>query len=121
MTAKQYAEALYDSIHQVRPEDQEKVLDNLVKVLSVNGDLKLFDKLENDANGIKNVEVTSAHPVHSKELIKDLNKIVGDRVEIKEKIDQSLIGGVIVRVDDTMIDASVKNSLNNLRSLIERE
>ncbi len=128
MTAKQYAEALYDSIHQVRPEDHDKVLDNMVKILNDNGDLKLFDQiaaeyqlLENEGKGIKNVEVTSAHPVHSKQIIKDLNKIVGDKVEIKEKIDQSLIGGVIVRVDDTMIDASIKNSLNNLRSLIERE
>jgi F-type H+-transporting ATPase subunit delta len=127
MKAQDYAKALYDSIHEVRPEDQDKVLDNMVKILAQNGDLGLFDqieeeykRLESGSQGIRQVEVSSAHPIHSKELIKDLNKIVGDKVQIKEKIDEDLIGGVVVRVDDTLIDASVKNSLKHLKNVIAK-
>jgi F-type H+-transporting ATPase subunit delta len=127
MKAQDYAKALYESIHEVRPEDQDKVLDNMVKILAQNGDLGLFDqieeeykRLESGSQGIRQVEVSSAHPIHSKELIKDLNKIVGDKVQIKEKIDEDLIGGVVVRVDDTLIDASVKNSLKHLKNVIAK-
>jgi F-type H+-transporting ATPase subunit delta len=127
MKAKQYAEALHLSIHEVRPEDQDKVLDNLVKIMAQNGDLGLYDQIEAEysrlnstENGIKQVEITSANPVQSQELLRDLNKIVGEKTEVKQKIDQSLIGGVVVRVDDTLIDASVKNSLAHLKNLIAK-
>lgn len=127
MKAQQYAQALYDAIHEVRPEDQDKVLDNLVKIMAQNGDLGLYDQIEDEyrkldskAHGIKEVHVTSANPVSTKELLKDLNKIVGDKTEVKEKIDKNIIGGVVVRVDDTLIDASVKNSLNHLKNVIAK-
>ncbi|MDB4940217.1 MAG: synthase delta subunit [Candidatus Doudnabacteria bacterium] len=128
MKAQQYAQALYEAIHEVRPEDQDKVLDNMAKIMAQRGDLGMFDqvaeeyqKLDSKAHGIKEVEVTSAHHLNTKELIKDLNKIVGDKTEVKEKIDQNIIGGVVVRVDDTLIDASVRNSLENLRDLIAKD
>ncbi len=127
MKAQEYAQALYEAIHEVRPEDHDKVLENFVKILGQSGDIGMYDqieeeykKLEGAAKGIKQVTITSAHPVNSKQLVKELNDIVGDKVEVKEKIDQSLIGGVVVRVDDTLIDASVKNSLNNLKNVIAK-
>lgn len=124
-TAKQYAEALFESLREVRPKDQDRVLDNFVKVLAEYGDLKAYDeiskeyqKLEEHAQSIKQVEVTTANPAHSKALLAELNRIVGDKIELKEKIDQSIIGGIVVRVDDTLIDASIKNNLNQLRKQI---
>ena len=127
MQAEQYAKALFEALHESRPEDHEKILDNFVRVLSQNGDLKLYDlieaayqKLEKADQGIKEVEITTAQPQKSKEILEHLNKIIGGKVQIKEKIDQDIIGGVVVRVDDTLIDGSIKNSLKQLRKAISK-
>ncbi len=127
MKAEEYAQALFDALAESNPQDHEKVLDNFVKVLSQNGDLKLYDlieeryrEIEGHAKGIKQVEVITAQPQKSKEILEHLNKIIGDKVEVKEKIDEDIIGGVVVRVDDTLIDGSIKNSLKQLRKAISK-
>src|SRR3989344_5018909 len=68
--------------------------------------------------GIKQVEVTSAAPINKEnehEIIKELNKIVKGDLEIKKKVDENLIGGVIIQVEDQMIDASIKSNLEQLK------
>ena len=47
-----------------------------------------------------------------------LEKITGKRIELLFKIDPSVIGGLIVRVDGRVIDASVRKDLDNLRELM---
>ncbi len=127
MQAQDYAQALYEAVHEVRPEDHDKVLENFVAILNQNGDMAMYEQIETEykkidgaAHGIKQVEITSAHPIDTKGLIKDLNKIIGEKMEVREKIDKDIIGGVVVRVDDTLIDASVRNSLNNLKNIIAK-
>jgi F-type H+-transporting ATPase subunit delta len=123
MTAEQYAKALFEAVSEVKPEDQDKVLDNFVKVLSSNGDLNKYDKIETEykklqlaAQGIKQVELTTARAgIDEKALIAELNRIVGEKVEIRHKVNENLIGGVVVKVDDTLIDASIKNNLERLK------
>ncbi|OGE83234.1 MAG: ATP synthase F1 subunit delta [Candidatus Doudnabacteria bacterium RIFCSPLOWO2_01_FULL_44_21] len=122
---KQYAQALMDSLESVGPKDQEKVLDNFAQILAENNDLRLFEsiaeqyhKLELAKKGIKQLEVMSAHPIsreNEQQIIEELNKLVKGKVEIKKTTDESLIGGVIVRLDDQEIDASVKNQLEQLK------
>lgn len=47
-----------------------------------------------------------------------LKKITGKRIELLFEIDPSVIGGLIVRVDGCVIDASVRKDLDNLRELM---
>ena len=123
MKTAEYARALFEAISEVRPEDQDRVLDNFVKILAQNGDLGKYDEIEAEyrklqlaAEGIKPVEVITARAdIDSAALIEELNRIVGQKVEIQHKVKEDLIGGVVIKVDDTLIDASVKNSLDNLR------
>jgi F-type H+-transporting ATPase subunit delta len=124
-SAKQYAEALMDSLSSTNPKDQDKVLDNFVKVLAENNDLKLYEeissefhKLELGKKGIKQVEVTTAHMTNHENdqaILKELNKLVDGKVELKKKVDERIIGGVIIRMEDQMLDASVKNNLDKLK------
>jgi len=48
-----------------------------------------------------------------------LNKIIQkfkNQIEIKEKIDKSLIGGMVIKIDDSLlIDGSVKRKLEDLK------
>ena len=129
-TPKQYAEALHLAIHESNPKNQEKILDNFVVVLKSNGDLGLIDDIEDEflnlyraQKGIKQAEITTAKPLGRDEeakLIKDLNEYVGGRVELKKKVDEGLIGGIVVKIGDEVLDGSVKNTLQELKNrLIE--
>lgn len=129
-SARQYAEALFDSLNDTDPKDQEIVLDNFVRILADNGNLREFpeiasefEKLSLQAKGIKPVTVTSAHPIspgNEKVILESLNKIIKSKVKLNKEIDENLIGGAVIEIDDTIIDGSVKNSLEQLKTrLIE--
>jgi F-type H+-transporting ATPase subunit delta len=122
LTSQQYAQALFDAVSETAPHDHDKVLDNFVRILAQNGDLGKYDeidaefrKLKTESQGIKEAELTVAKKTElNHTIIAELNKVISGKLEIKQKIDESIIGGVVVRVDDTLIDASVKTQLDNL-------
>ncbi|MBX4204640.1 MAG: ATP synthase F1 subunit delta [Candidatus Doudnabacteria bacterium] len=124
-TAKQYAQALYDSLEDTNPKDVDLVLNNFVEVLVQNNDIKTFDlieeefhKLELEKKGKRLAEVTTAHPISKeteRDIIHELNKIVKGDVEVKKRIDERILGGVVIKLDDQLIDASVKGELNKLK------
>jgi len=122
ITSTQYAQALFEAVAETSPKDHDAVLDNFVRILAQNGDLGKFEeidagfrKLKLASEGIKEAEVTVAKQIEiNSSMMQSLNEIIGNKVEIKKQIDESIIGGVVVRVDDTLIDASIKTQLNNL-------
>ncbi len=127
-TTQQYASALFDAVRETKPESHDLVLDNFVKILAQNGDLNKhseieeeYKKLEMKKKGIKQVEITVAREMEvNKGILDDLNALVGNgfkpfpTLEIKTQVDESIVGGMVVRVDDTLIDASIKTQLTNL-------
>jgi F-type H+-transporting ATPase subunit delta len=125
-SARQYSIALREALETTGPGDQDKVLDNFVQLLAENGDLKLFEeiseeyrKLDLKAKGITEAEVTTAVPIDKateKAVIETLNHYVKGDVELKRKIDEGLIGGCVIKIDDQVIDASIKHSLEQLKS-----
>lgn len=125
-SAKQYASALMEVIETTNSKDHDQVLDNFVKVLAENNDLRLFEQIEEEFHklelakkGIKQVEVTSAHPItkaNEQQIIHELNKLVRGNLDLKKKVDEGLIGGVVIRMEDQIIDASVKNNLQQLEN-----
>lgn len=116
----QFAQALYDAVSETSPKDHDKVLDNFVKILSETGNLEAypkiaeeFHKLEQKAKGVSEAEITFAKE-HNPKVLNDLNEIVQGKTEFKTKIDEGIVGGVIVKIDDTLIDASIKSQLEKL-------
>ena len=62
--------------------------------------------------------VTTAVPltaVLEKKLLAQVAKITGNDITIKNKIDESIIGGFVLRVGDLQFDASIANKLSNLK------
>ena len=43
-----------------------------------------------------------------------LEKVLGRKIEISNDVDVSLIGGVVIRAGDTVIDASIRGRLKAL-------
>ncbi len=65
------------------------------------------------------VEVVSAYAVNpqTKETITEaMQKRLGREVELEARIDRSLIGGVVIRAGDLVIDASLRGRLSQLES-----
>lgn len=71
------------------------------------------------ARGIVIAEVTTAEPLGTAEqtmVQRQLSRMVGKNVQLRMSTDPEIIGGVIARVGDQMIDGSVINQLRRLRS-----
>ena len=81
----------------------------------------LRDRLAEE-RGEVTAEVTSAKALtkaQSDKLAKTLKAQVGKAVTIKETVDESIIGGLIVKVGSKMIDTSIKSKLNALQNTMK--
>ena len=82
-----------------------------------------FDQLWEEENKLLPVTVTSAV-----ELPKETVKQIGDRiaeqtdrkVDLQSKVDPDILGGIVVRVGNSVLDASVRNRLDQLRRQVAR-
>ncbi len=72
-----------------------------------------------EERGIAIAEVTTAEPLgpREQEMVRaQLSRLVGKTVQLRTHTDPSIIGGVIARVGDQLIDGSVINQLRRLRA-----
>ena len=78
-----------------------------------------FRRLDNQRKGITEASATSAAeltPDELEALTHHLEKLTGGRVELDVAVDPSLLGGLVVRVGDRLIDGSVRGRLERLRN-----
>ncbi|WWP00907.1 MAG: F0F1 ATP synthase subunit delta [Candidatus Dasytiphilus stammeri] len=98
---------------------------NLIKIMAHNYRLRLlpvvleqFIKLRMIYyDMIYKIEITSANPLTEKQYSKikiAMEKYLSSKVNLNCKIDQTILAGLIIRIDDTVIDGSISNRLNNL-------
>ncbi|MCB1384399.1 MAG: F0F1 ATP synthase subunit delta [Nitratireductor sp.] len=80
--------------------------------------LAAFRRLAAAHRGEESAEVTVASPLSAtqkKELKAALKSAVGKEVAIDEKVDPSLLGGMIVKIGSRQIDTSLKTKLSSLK------
>jgi F-type H+-transporting ATPase subunit delta len=78
-----------------------------------------FRRLDDERKGIIHAVATSALPLEPSEvkaLTARLEQMTGRKVELAVETDPSLLGGIVVRVGDRLIDGSVRGRLERLRS-----
>jgi F-type H+-transporting ATPase subunit delta len=78
---------------------------------------KLFEEQKSEAEGIADVEVVSAYPLEDQQQQKIeqvMAKRLSKKIQITAHVDQSLIGGAVIRAGDSVIDASLKGRLRQL-------
>ena len=66
-------------------------------------------------------EVRSAVPLDDatiERLAAALGKATGKKVEVKVVVDESVIGGIVARVGDVVIDGTVSNAITDLRQAV---
>ena len=77
-----------------------------------------YHDLRNELRGIVEATVKAAHDLdeEAQSALKDaLENATGKRVVLHLEQDESLIGGVVVRIGDRVFDGSVRNKLDSLR------
>ncbi len=131
ITVSQYAQSLHEAISDTNPKDHDKVIDNFIRVLKSNNDLDKYEKIVDEYESLlaidkstSKIEVTTtAQTSVTPTLLKELNQFAADnknKTQVTTKTDDSIIGGVLIKVDDTLIDASLKNQLDNLHSHLQK-
>lgn len=86
--------------------------------------IKEYIDLANEIRNIITVEVTVAREltaVQKKALSDKLEKITCKNVSMTIKVDEKIIGGVIIRLGDKLIDGSVNRQLRALKSSLLSE
>jgi F-type H+-transporting ATPase subunit delta len=104
------------------------LLRNFLSILAIRDRLRevpdiaeAFRELINEQRGVVEAEVTTAVPLDA-----ELERVVAqrlatylerrpDQVTLKSKVDPSIIGGVVARVGDRVIDDSIRGRLDRLR------
>ncbi|MEP1695996.1 MAG: ATP synthase F1 subunit delta, partial [Paracoccaceae bacterium] len=81
----------------------------------------LKDKIAEDKNEVE-AEVVSAKALtktQADKLAKTLKAQMGKDVTINATVDESLIGGLIVKVGSKMIDTSIRSKLSQLQNVMK--
>lgn len=81
-----------------------------------------FRDMYNEEMNILEVKVTTSEQMSEdikKKLVDKLSSVTGKSILLDEKIDNSLLGGIIVRYDNVEIDSSVKGKLDKLKKQID--
>lgn len=79
---------------------------------------KAYIERYNDYAGIIEVQVSVARdlgPDQKEALHEKLESITSKKVQLEVRVDESLRGGMAVRIDDTVIDGTVKHKLEELQ------
>lgn len=70
------------------------------------------------------VSVCSAHPMRDENIEKlktSLSRILGKTVLIDTRVDESLLGGILLNIGDRVADGTIRNRLAQLKQTIEKE
>jgi F-type H+-transporting ATPase subunit delta len=83
---------------------------------------EMFQNLVDQENNTCQGVVTSATEISADlqaKIQKTLEKITGKRVTVTNKVDASIIGGMIAKVGDLVMDGSIRTQLEDLKESIK--
>lgn len=80
-----------------------------------------YERLWREEKKLLPVEVTSAIGLDS-QLVSSLGERIGEQtgreVELSSRVDPEILGGIVLRVGNFVLDASIRNQLNQLRKQV---
>jgi F-type H+-transporting ATPase subunit delta len=127
ITNKQYAKTLYKLVDGKNKNEVEKIIKEFVAILSENNDLgkikkiiEAFSVIWDKEKSMVEAEITSAKEL-DKDMVRLLNgyivKLSGAKeVVINKNVDKNILGGVIIRYGDKVLDGSLKTKISELKN-----
>jgi F-type H+-transporting ATPase subunit delta len=82
-----------------------------------------YEALWRDENKLLPVEITSAVELDdaiARSIAERVEQQTGRRVELTRRVDDSILGGLVVRVSNMILDASIRNQLERLRRQVAK-
>lgn len=118
------------AIEAILPDPSQQYVRNLAFLLLERGRLsqlpqvvEVFRDLVLQERGIAIAEVTTAvdlTPDEAEQVRERLGQLTGKQIQLKPRVDPSIIGGIVVRIGDDLIDGSVRTQLTQLRQRMVR-
>ena len=103
---------------------------NLIHLLVIRSRLSMlaeiadeYQRLLDSYRGIEQVEVITAIPLDDEDKLRlreRLGAAIGKEVVLKPEVDSSLIGGIIARIGDRLLDGSTRSKLSALKKELGR-
>lgn len=127
----QYATTLYELTQDKNKSEVDSVAKKFIEMLAKNNQLKIagkiiekFSGIYNQKNGIVEAGVVSREVLNN-ELSNKVSNYVSNKykakeVVIKNKIDENIKGGIIIKIGDEILDASVAGRLNSLKNILTK-
>lgn len=127
ITPKQYGQLLYEITHEKKKQELEAILRDFVFLLVTNKSLSqlpriihFFKECFREVENIEEVEVVSARPLPHALLNRIKKTMPVDHVVFKNSIDPALIGGMIIKHNDTVLDESVQSAIAHLGAVLSK-
>lgn len=119
VSPKQLARLFVESVENASTKHLEEASAELISWLHTRGDLRklkevirAIDQIWKEKYGVSSLTIETPHPL-TKSMKEVLTKLAAG-AEIHEVIDSSLIGGAKLRIDERIIDGSLKGALHQL-------
>lgn len=125
-TNLQFAKALYEVTKDLPESKLPEAVKEFFLVLQKYNKLKKTEYILNEfiayskkQSGTKTIEVETVQPI-TEATVEKIKKIFGKNSEISQITNKDMLGGIKIKVDDTVYDASLKTQLHKLKqSLIQ--
>jgi F-type H+-transporting ATPase subunit delta len=128
---KQFARALYESVKDKKKSEVKTILQNFVVLLHREGAMsraeqimKEFVGLFNKEEGIVSAQVKSLNKLDKKsrtqveKFVQELTK--SKTVELSEEEDKTVLGGLVIKYGDKILDGSLRTRVGRLRAELKK-
>lgn len=126
--AKQYAESLYEMVKDKDVKEIDCIMGEFIHFLAKQGKTKILAQVKEELESLVDTAegTTRVHAVLAKEdphsekaLLVELKKTLGKDIEVETQYDPAIIGGVILTIGDTRVDASIAHQLERLKNALQ--
>jgi F-type H+-transporting ATPase subunit delta len=111
-------------------EGADEIVLNLLEVLIENHRMpvihrlaRAYDRLWQEENKLLPVHITSAIELDegvARRIGDEIGQQTGRKVELKSEVDPDVLGGIVLRVGNSILDASIRNRLEQLRKQVAK-
>ncbi len=120
----EYAKILHRLMQDIDKKDHEEAIAVYVAFLAkqqalskIQYIIESYERMARDAEGIVSLDITAARDV-SGAVVKRIEQTFGDTVESTVTYDNALIGGVVVKTGNTIVDGSIRTQLDELKKAL---
>lgn len=124
LTPRQYGKILYELTKDLSKKDLEKAVKDFFDFVVRDQAVKKIDAIVEEytvyarkQEGEEDVTVVSAFPL-TQDIIKEIKNKFGEKININHEEDSTLLGGLIIKTEDKIFDASLRGQLQKMREQI---